>query len=72
MEFQKSIVRSPTPDRLRCNRSKHPRHCFYAPARKHPVVTREAIAVTSLPSGDILMSAHLLWKQHGNHGFRTD
>ncbi|MHC5753749.1 MAG: hypothetical protein ACYTXF_24575 [Nostoc sp.] len=35
------------------NRSKHPRHCFYAPARKHPVVTREAIAVTSLPSGDI-------------------
>ncbi|MEH1948159.1 MAG: hypothetical protein V7K77_14580 [Nostoc sp.] len=51
---------------MRVHRSKHPRHRFYAPARKHPVITREAIAVTSLPSGDILMSANLVIQEASN------
>ncbi|MEH2038460.1 hypothetical protein [Nostoc sp.] len=39
---------------------KAPTPLLLCPARKHPVITSEAIAVTSLPRGDILMSAHLL------------
>ncbi|WP_334890645.1 hypothetical protein [Nostoc sp.] len=53
MHMQFNIFSSPTPNPLRCPLEQAPAPLLLCPGAETPFITREAIAVTSFPRGDV-------------------